>query len=67
MGMSDLLVPCMILVYKHAYMYWFAQGLLGIWWTGFLYITVEIFPIHYCELFIINDCIEVRSMFMHKL
>ncbi len=53
-GSSGLYVPCMIVIYKHVYMYGFAQGLWGIWWNGFYDIAIEFLPIHYWELFIIN-------------
>ncbi len=54
MGMSGLFVPCMIAVYDHAYVYWFAQGLWGIGWNGFGDFAIEFFLIHNWELIIIN-------------
>ncbi len=44
----------MIAVYKHAYIYWFAQGLWGIWWNRFCDIAIELPPIYNWELVIVN-------------
>ncbi len=52
--MSGLFVPCMINVYKHAYIYWLAQGLWGIGCNGFGDFTVEFFPIHDWKLLVVN-------------
>ncbi len=52
--MSGLFVPCMVTVDNHVYIYWFAQGLWGIWRNGFLEIAVELFPSHHWQLFLIN-------------
>ncbi len=54
MGTAGLFVPHVIAVYKHEYVYWFAQGLLGIRWNRFSDLTIEFFPIHNWELLIVS-------------
>ncbi len=53
MGMYGI-VPCMITVYKHAYVYWLDQGLWGIGWNGFFDTTIELFSFYDWELVIVN-------------
>ncbi len=53
---SGLFFPHVIAVYKHAYIYWFAQGLWGVGGIGSLFcdIVIELLPIYDWELIIIN-------------